>query len=154
MKTKLSLIKKVSHKLLIISLSTLDLQLKKIPKAKSSFQSYLNDQNTLSIILNPCDVGEITDIISSFGSGKASGPYSIPTNLLKEFSHHFSEPLSIIVNKSLQEGVFPQSVCAIYKKMTKLAVLTIDPFPFSLTSSKSLKELCITALSNFLMNPT
>ncbi len=69
---------------------------KKIPKAKKSFNSYLGEPNPTNITLNPCDANEIKDIISSFGSGKASGPYSIPTNLLKEFSLHFSAPISII----------------------------------------------------------
>jgi hypothetical protein len=65
-----------------------------------------------------------SDIISRFGASKASGPYSIPTNLLKEFSLQFSVPISIIINKSLNEGIFPQSlkialVCAIFKKGDK-----------------------------------
>jgi hypothetical protein len=55
----------------------------KIPKAKSSFQTYLKDRNLTDFLLNPCDSNEIIDIISSFGTGKATGPFSIPTNLLK-----------------------------------------------------------------------
>ena len=83
--------------------------------------SYLNDPNPLNFVLDPCDANEIQDIIASLGLGKASGPFSIPTNLLKEFSAQFSVPISIIINKSLQEGIFPQSlkialVCAIFKK--------------------------------------
>ena len=81
----------------------------KIPKAKSPFQSYVGEQNPASIVLNPCDTDEIADIISIWCS-KACGPFIIPTNLLKEFSKHFSKPISIIVNKSLHEGVFPQSL--------------------------------------------
>ena len=90
----------------------------KIPKGKHPFQSYLGEQNPVALTLNPCDADEIAAIIATFGAGKASGPFSIPTNLLKEFSQHFSKPISIIVNKSLQEGVYPQLlkselVCAI-----------------------------------------
>ena len=80
---------------------------KKIPNSKTPFHSYLNEQNANNLALNPCTTEEITTIISKFGSGKASGPYSIPTNLLKEFSLQFSEPLKIIINKSLLGGTFP-----------------------------------------------
>ena len=52
---------------------------------------------------------------------KATGPNSIPTNLLKQFTDELIEPLVTIVNKSLKEGIFPDilklaSVCPIYKK--------------------------------------
>ena len=105
---------------------------KTIPKPKSSFQSYLGDHNPTALTLNPCNEDEITEIISKFGVNKASGPYSIPTHLLKEFSHHFSKPLTILVNKSLNEGVFPQSlktalVCAIFKKNEKTSCANYRP---------------------------
>jgi len=44
----------------------------KIPNSQQSFLSYL-------------DITEIATIISNFGLKKASGPNSIPNNLLKEF---------------------------------------------------------------------
>ena len=52
---------------------------------------------------------------------KATGPNSIPTNLLKQFTNELIEPLVTIINKSLNEGIFPHilkyaSVCPIYKK--------------------------------------
>ena len=37
----------------------------KIPHAKTSFQTYLGEQNPSSIILDPCDANEISEIISS-----------------------------------------------------------------------------------------
>ena len=120
----------------------------KIPKGKSSFQSYLGDQNPVALTLNPCDADEVADIISTFGTSKASGPYSIPTNLLKEFSQHFSEPISIIVNKSLQEGVFPQSlkialVCAIFKKNDKTKCENYRPISLLSNISKILERAMI-----------
>ena len=51
----------------------------KIPDAKSSFHSFLNDRNLNSLDLSPCNHDEIAEIISKFGSGKAMGPFSIPT---------------------------------------------------------------------------
>ena len=52
----------------------------KIPKAKQNFMTYLNDPNPLNLVLDPCDANEIQDIIATLGLGKASAPFSIPTN--------------------------------------------------------------------------
>ena len=127
----------------------------KIPKAKSSFQSYLGDPNPISFTLNPCDADEISDIISTFGAGKASGPFSIPTNLLKEFSLHFSKPISIIVNKSLQEGVFPQSlktalVCAIFKKNDKTKCANYRPISLLSNISKIFERVMYNRIEQFI----
>ena len=128
---------------------------KKIPKAKKSFNSYLGEPNPTNITLNPCDANEIKDIISSFGSGKASGPYSIPTNLLKEFSLHFSAPISIIINKSLEEGIFPQSlkialVCAIFKKNEKTSCANYRPISLLSNISKIYERVMFNRVEHFL----
>ena len=126
-----------------------------IPQAKSPFQNYLGERNPTSLALNPCNEEEITDIISKFGVSKASGPFSIPTQLLKEFSQQFSRPLSIIVNKSLQEGVFPQSlknalVCAIYKKNEKTSCANYRPISLLSNIGKIFEKVMYTRVDNFL----
>ena len=66
----------------------------------------LSTQKVLVSLINnhfntqPCNETEIGTIISKLGSNKASGPNSIPTNLLKEFSEFLVHPLKIIVNVS------------------------------------------------------
>ena len=128
---------------------------KKIPKSKKPFSSYLGEANPSNIILNPCDAEEINDIISSFGASKASGPYSIPTNLLKEFSNHFSVPISIIINKSLNEGIFPQSlkialVCAIFKKGDKTSCANYRPISLLSNISKIYERVMYNRIERFL----
>ena len=59
--------------------------------------------------------------MNGFKPSKASGPNSIPTKLLIEFSASIINPLVNIINVSLNEGVFPHlnkepEVCPIYKK--------------------------------------
>ena len=93
----------------------------KIPNGNKTFLHYLADRNAFNIILNPCTFEEIKKYISDMTVSKATGPKSIPTNLLKQFTDELIEPLVIIVNKSLKEGIFPDilklaSVCPIYLK--------------------------------------
>ena len=94
--------------------------------------------------LEECNEDEIIAIISNFGNRKSSGPNSIPTNLLKEFVHHFAKPLKLIINKSLAEGVFPSLleialIVLFLKRMIKPSVPTIGQFPSYQTLVNCLK---------------
>ena len=111
----------------------------KIPKCKKTFLHYLTDRNAYNIVINPCTNEEIKIYISNMNVSKATGPNSIPTNLLKHFTDELIEPLVTIINKSLIEGIFPDilkcaSVCPIYKKVIELTVQTTDQFRFFPTS--------------------
>ena len=55
----------------------------KIPHVEKSFRSYLGDKIQNSIFLQPCTKIELEEIISNFGNSKSSGPFSIPTRILK-----------------------------------------------------------------------
>ena len=79
----------------------------KIPKVDTSFSSYLVHPNNCVISLNQCNLTEIKTLISKIEVSKASGPFSIPSKLLKLFKDIFTVPITAIVNKSLVEGVFP-----------------------------------------------
>ena len=73
-------------------------------------------------------------------ASKATGPNSIPTNLLKQFTDELTEPLVTILNKSLKEGIFPDilklaSVCPIYKKSDRTNCANY--WPISLLSNLS-----------------
>ena len=48
------------------------------------------ERNHKSFFLNPVTENEVTKIIKSFNSSKASGPNSIPIQILKENSNFFS----------------------------------------------------------------
>ena len=63
---------------------------------------------------------------------KASGPFSIPSNIIKTFKDVFIAPLAAIVNKSLREGSFPDllkfaTVHTIYKKNDKTIFANYRP---------------------------
>ena len=103
------------------SLLTLD---SKFPQSKKSFIEYLGDRNLEQLFTHECEQYEVDESIKNFSTSKTSGPFSIPTNILKEFSQFVIEPLTAIINKSLDEGFFPKNlksalVIPIFKKGDK-----------------------------------
>jgi len=127
----------------------------KIPKSQKCYSSYLNTPIYSTFFALPCDETEIKAIISNFGTKKASGPYSIPTNLLKEFSNLLTYPLKIIINKSLTEGIFPTilktaQVCPIYKKSDKTKCINYRPISLLLNITKIFERIMYNRLEKYL----
>ena len=73
----------------------------------------------------PCDSNELLLLLRQMSTSKASGPNSIPTNLLTEHADTLVHPIVSIINMSLKEGIFPSlnkeaSICPIFKKGDKM----------------------------------
>ena len=127
----------------------------KIPKSQRCFSSYLNTPINNNFNLQPCNEIEIRNIISRLGSNKASGPNSIPTNLLKEFSEFLVHPLKIIINKSLTEGTFPSlfkvaQICPIYKKSDKSKCVNYRPISLLSNLSKIFERIMYNRIETYL----
>ena len=58
-------------------------------------------------IFNEITRDEVISTINSMDSSKASGPDNIPTKLIKMTAAFIAEPLSKLLNKSVQQGKFP-----------------------------------------------
>ena len=85
----------------------------------------LGPETKNTIFLSPAVLEGIEDLISSMKTNKASGPNSIPTNILKLFKKEFSKPLNDMINMSFNKGVFPNilkiaNVFPIHKEGDKL----------------------------------
>ncbi len=64
---------------------------------------------------------EISDIIVKLNIHKASGPDEISHRMLKETAHTICRPLSLLFNRSLHDGVYPDkwkhaNVMPLFKK--------------------------------------
>ena len=79
-----------------------------IPGTRKSPFDYLGSKLKYSFFLSPTDSLEVESIISDFKTGKATGPYSIPCNLLKMIAHSISPALAILINESFIKGIFPE----------------------------------------------
>ena len=71
---------------------------------------FLRSRNASSIFLAPVILQELETIIQSLNTNEAIGPYSIPVFLLKILDKHIAQPLSVIVNYSVENEIFPDKV--------------------------------------------
>jgi len=129
----------------------------KIPKTNTHFLSFLNFTVDSKFSFTLCSNAEIKSIISEFGNNKASGPNSIPTNLLKEFIHSFAYPIRLLVNKSLKDGIFPDMfkiahICPIYKKSDRSKCANYRPISLLSNLSKVFEKIMYKRLEQYLEN--
>ena len=127
----------------------------KVPAGQKSFRNYLGNSIQNSVFLQPCTPKEIEEIISEFGNSKSCGPFSIPTRILKEFSKYLIEPLSLIINKSLSDGIFPDMlksalVCPIFKKNDKTKCANYRPISLLSNIGKIFERIMYTRIESFL----
>ena len=83
---------------------------KSIPEVPNiSPLDYLPVPPSSSFYLSFVTSSEIEDEIDNINSRKATGPFSIPTKLLKLLKHVVSKPLEILFNYSFSQGKIPSS---------------------------------------------
>ena len=111
--------------------------------------------NKKSIFLYPCDSTEIRIIINKLKDKYSSGYDGISNHLLKSISQSLCQPLSILCNKSMTEGVFPTAmkiaeVIPLFKKGDEHLVDNYRPISLLLTISKILEKVLYKRVYNFL----
>ena len=121
---------------------------KSIKYSHKHFSDYLSNESSTTIFLQPTDKEEITNIISSLNSNKASGPNSIPYRILFLLKNEISKQLADLFNISFITGVFPSvlktaKVVPVFKKDSKLIITIIAQSPCYQILKKFLKNLCI-----------
>jgi hypothetical protein len=117
----------------------------KIPEPINRYSHYLTksqSRNPKTLFLGPTDPQEIFKIIMSLKPKKSCGHDNISANFLQKIAMNVAKPISILVNKSLIDGIVPDilkiaKIVPIYKAKEK------DKFtnyrPVSLLPTLSLK---------------
>ena len=80
---------------------------------------------------------DILEIIKKMQRGKAYGPFSIPTQILKDYGQFLVDLLQCVISKSLREGIFQrylsqQGFAQFSKKVTNKNVVIIGQYHCSL----------------------
>ena len=127
----------------------------KIHSSHLSFTRYLKNPNIHSLFISPTDSTEIQNLISNLKDGKASGPNSIPTVVLKQLNSEISIVLAKLFNLSFSTGVFPDilkisSVIPLFKKGSKLNCGNYRPISLLSNISKLIEKLMYSRLYSFL----
>ena len=79
----------------------------KIYFAGEDYTNYLNNPLNQRFLFESADSTEIILIINSFEVSKATGPHSIPTDILKLIKSNICYPLKEIINLSFATGIYP-----------------------------------------------
>ena len=79
-----------------------------IPDSENSFQSYINPVNS-TFSLKPTSVNVILKHLGKLPIHKATGLDNISGRLLKEAAPVISASLTIIINRSIETGLFPSA---------------------------------------------
>ena len=128
---------------------------KNIPRSNKSPVDFMGDKIGNSFFTAPSVPFEISDIISALKSGKSLGPNSIPMKVLKCLSPLISSPLSQILNKSFQSGIFPDKmklakVIPLFKKGCLLTASNYRPISLLSVFSKITEKVMYERLYKFL----
>ena len=78
-----------------------------ILQSKKNFKNFLNNPSLNSFVLKPVTHDEVRKLISQLNNRKALGPASIPVTILKDNIDVLVRPLTLFLNQSFEQGIFP-----------------------------------------------
>ena len=70
----------------------------------TDFSEYLDDMNEYNFFIKPINPVEIINTIIKLDCNKATGPYSIPNEILHLIKMNIADPLSILINLSFEKS--------------------------------------------------
>ena len=128
---------------------------KSVPSANTSPHSYMPKRHNKSFYFFPTSSKKIEEEMSKLNTSKASGPYSIPTKILKLLQCIISKPLEVIFNFSFSTGIVPYHfklarVIPVYKKGSQLCVNNYRPISLLSVFNRILEKLVFKRLSGFI----
>ena len=129
----------------------------KIKKPTHADTHYLNKISSIqkSVFLIPVTETEIEKIIMSLPNKPSSGSDGISNILLKRLKNCIIHPLTLIFNKSITEGEFPDimkvaDVVPLYKSKSPMETTNYRPISLLLTISKILEKVIYKRIYSFL----
>lgn len=130
---------------------------KNIKNAKHKFTHYMNNITIHSIFLQPTNEFEIFKLIKNLKCKNSHGDDKINNKIIKLLADEICVPLSIIFNKCLTEGIFPDKmknaeVIPLHKGKTKHEMNNYRPVSLLTSTSKLLEKIIHERIYNFMVN--
>ena len=128
----------------------------KIGKPKNDYKFYMPDPVNNSFFFFPTDPSEINKLILSLKPKTSTGHDNLNNKLLKALGGSILAPLSIIFNKSLAEGHYPDEmkiskIIPIFKNKEKRELTNYRPIALLPVISKLLEKIVHKRLYKFLI---
>ena len=126
-----------------------------IPNSKNEFADYLPQNALNSIFLEPVDHAYILKIVKTLKPKLSSGHDGISTKLLKDTIDCITLPLTHIINRSLNSGIFPSQmktakVIPVFKSTDQTNINNYRPISLLPAFSKLLEKIMFDKTVNFL----
>ena len=129
----------------------------KIDQPKTDINTYLTriNRNPETLYLTPTTVSELTNLINSLPNKNSKGHDDISNNTLKQLYTSITQPLTIVFNRSLSEGKFPDlmklaDIVPIHKSKEKYLTTNYRPISLLITISKLLEKIIYKRTYSFL----
>lgn len=128
-----------------------------IQQTKHTFDTYLRDKNMHNIFMSPTDSGEIQKIIASLKSKSTCGIDNISSRTLKDLNISISQPLTVLINRSILEGTVPNimkiaRVKPLHKSKDRSNLDNYRPISILASISKVLEKVVFKRVYNFFDN--
>ena len=127
----------------------------KLPKTSKQFFDYLGPQTNNSFFVEPTSPEEIHDLINQLDPKKSKDVYNFPIDIIKKIKNVIADPLSMIVNSSFSNGIFPDKlkyakVLPIHKSGPKFKTNNYRPISVLPLFDRIIEKLMYTRLNSFL----
>ena len=129
----------------------------KIERTSKQPKDFLSGNFVDSFYLAPTDENEVIRTINNLKSKKSAGHDGVNNILLKAVRNEIGPPLTIVLNKSLSEGIVPEAMklaklIPIYKNKNEQEFANYRPISLLTVSSKVLEKIVHKRLYGYLLS--
>ena len=126
-----------------------------VPRSNKPFTEYIKHPKLNSIFIEPINASHILEIVHKLKPKTSFGHDEIPTKLIKETIEFILDPLTHIINRSLETGIVPSDlkiakVIPIYKTSTHNLLKNYRPISLLPAFSKIFEKIMYNKIMSFL----
>jgi len=125
--------------------------------SNTTYKSYMKIKYNCELHFQNIDKSHVIKIIEKLKSKSSCGYDGISTKLLKDIKHEIADPLTLIINQSLNSGIFPDKlkiakVVPLYKKDDEKIFSNYRPISLLPAISKIFEKIIYNQLYDYFQN--